>query len=760
MLGTVPTWVTVVQLLVAGLVAGFCLLQWIWWRGEERPTGAVWAMTWCADIVLMLLVGGLFAFTSPGPVQDVAQFAHTQLVAVFLVLAIPTTRALGGGPAPRGWLAACTVLIAANAFLWWWPPTTPRGRDHAVVVTGVLVAVALVVITYVAAAIGPQKVSRLGALLVLAGAESIAMLTAGGLVPDDTFSAMLTALWSVPLGFGLGSVALVRLRQAQHVSRRRRAMRDALARLANAAWFVRDADSLLVRARDEARSVLGDDLVEGSLRPISHGRFVTELFSPAVTGPLERTFLVDLAQVVSAAAERYALTESLERTAYTDTLTRLPNRRAVEQHLRDVVERANVERTRVSLVYCDLDGFKRFNDLHGHEGGDGVLVRVGEHLRALAAGDDDRFVGRLGGDEFVVVIARAPDDVALVHLARSLRDGFVDRTVGARPARLSVGVATWTPGDVIDPDALMRHADLAMLEAKRSRSGFRVYDRALRRRVEASHYQRAALEAAVTDEHFTAYFQPVVDARTLEVLQVETLARWDDHGQLLLPSDWLELAEETGLIVPIGLSMLSQARRALERFQIPVAVNLAARQLAEPDALEQIEAAWGDAYWEHLTLEITESALVRTGPAIPLLSELRARGARIAVDDFGTGYSSLARLSRLPVDVLKIDRSFVREVRTDRGASVIRAILELAHVHGLDVVAEGVESSPDLARLVELGVRRVQGNFLGRAAPTLPVRGPRPGGPEWHAAQRTLRVVPTQPRGPETGPVTVVPHLA
>ena len=757
-LGTVPMWVTMVQLLAAGLVGGFCLLQWIWWRGERRRAGAEWALIWSADIALLLLAGGLFAFTDPGMLQDALQFAHTQLVGLFLLLAIPATRAFAAGPPIRWWVAISTTLLLAGAAAWWWHPTSPRhGVD--VVVTAVLVAVALISVAYVVACIGSQKVSRLGALLVVAGAESLAMLTAGGLITNEQLSAMFVALWSIPLGFALGSMALVRLRQAQRVARTQHLMRDATARLANAAWFARDAERLLLRARDEARTILADPEVEGSLRTISHGRFVTELYSPAAHTAQERTFLVDLSQIVSAAAERYALTSSLERTAFSDPLTRLPNRRAVEKHLRDAIEQANVERTRVSLVYCDLDGFKRFNDLHGHEGGDAVLVRVADHLRALAQGDAQRFVGRLGGDEFVVVISRAPQDVDLVALARNLREGFVDRTVGARAARLSVGVASWVPGDVVDPDALMRHADTAMMEAKRSRTGFRVYDRALRRRVEAARHHRAALETAVADGQFTAYFQPIVDARTLEVMQVEALARWDDHGHLLLPSDWLELAEETGLIVPIGLAMLAQSRRALDRFQVPVAVNLEARQLAAPDALEQIEAAWGDTYWEHLTLEITESALVRTGPAVPLLSELRARGAKIAVDDFGTGYSSLARLSRLPVDVLKIDRSFVREVGTDRGASVIRAILELASVHGLDVVAEGVERSSDLATLVDLGVRRVQGNFLGRAAATLPIRGPRPGTGAWHA-QRPLRSVPTQPRGPETGPLTIVHNLA
>jgi diguanylate cyclase (GGDEF)-like protein len=576
-------------------------------------------------------------------------------------------------------------------------------------------------------AVGQTRLTAFGSLLVVTGASSLALFTAGVLVRDSATGALCAALWAIPLAVGLEVLALDRLRDAQDASAQQHRMRDALARLANAAWFVKDADGLLVTARDEARAILHDPSLEGSLRPIARDRFVTELFSSDKVEhpPHARAFLVDLAQIVSAAAERYQLGERLHTTAFADPLTRLPNRRAVEEHLLAMLERANVERTRVSLIYCDLDGFKRVNDSYGHAQGDALLVRVADYLRH-ALPEHDAYVGRVGGDEFVIVLARAPQDVDLVAIARQLREGFVDRNSGSRPARLTVGVATWLPGDVVDSDALVRHADTAMLEAKRSRSGFRVFDRALRRRVEAERHQRAALEAAVTAGHFTAYFQPIVDADTLEIVQVEALARWDHHGHLILPADWLELAEESGLIVPIGLEVLRQARRALERFQMPVSVNVAARQLAEPDALEQLETAWGDAFWEHLTLEITESALVRTSSAVPVLSELRARGAKVAVDDFGTGYSSLARISRLPVDELKIDRSFVRDMGTERGRGVVRAIVALARTHHLAVVAEGVETPQQLTALAEMGVTRVQGNFLGRAAPNLPVRGPRP----------------------------------
>ncbi|WP_051640050.1 bifunctional diguanylate cyclase/phosphodiesterase [Cellulomonas sp. URHE0023] len=754
MLASVPTWVTILQLLAAGVVGGFCVLQWMWWRGE-RPLSAAWSFTWSLNMSLVLALGGLHALTLPGTFQDTLLFAHAQLIATFIVLAVPATRAIAGGPPIGVWVWAAGGLFAVRAVVWWVPDELlPSAVDPDLLNEALLLVPTIIVVGYVVVAVGRTRLTRFGTLVVVAGAESLAIFTAGVLTPDRGLGGIFGALWAIPLALALEVVALSRLRDAQDNAALQHLMRDAVARLANAAWFVKDADPLLESARDEARTVLADPSIEGSLRPIARDRFVTELYSSEKVdhSAQARAFLIDLAQIVSAAAERYQLAERLQTTAYADSLTRLPNRRSVERHLSDVLDQANVERTRVSLIYCDLDGFKGVNDALGHASGDALLVRVADYLRS-ALQDREAYIGRFGGDEFVVVLSRAPSDVDLVALARNLREGFVDRSVGSRPARLTVGVATWLPGDIVDADALVRHADTAMLEAKRTHAGFRVFDRVLRRRVEAQRQQRAALESAVTAGHFTAYFQPIVDAHTLEIVQVEALARWDHHGHMILPADWLELAEETGLIVPIGLSVLGQARQALERFQMPVAVNIAARQLAEPDALAQIETAWGDAFWEHLTLEITESALVHTTSAIPVLSELRARGAQIAVDDFGTGYSSLARIARLPVDQLKIDRSFVRDMGTERGQGVVRAIVALAQTHGLEVVAEGVETPDQLTALVAMGVTRVQGNFLGRAAPGIPVRGPRPttGVLSVVPPARTLRAVPTQ--GPREAPV-------
>ncbi|WP_148234326.1 putative bifunctional diguanylate cyclase/phosphodiesterase [Cellulomonas flavigena] len=730
MLGDVPVWTTVLQFLTAGLVGGFCVLQWVWWRGALRSDGSTWALALSVAMATLVLAAGLHGLTPPGEVREALAFLHGQLVGVVVLLCLPATRAFGGGGPPlRPWVAAAAVVLVSRTALWF---LTFGPVDAAGVPTGRPLAVALlfvvlgIVVGYVVAALGRVRLNLLGVLLVVAAGLSLAMLTAGILLGEQPVAALLASLWPLPLAIGLEWLASVRLRRAQVTARRRELMRDALSAVTNSAWFHRDADALLVQARDAAREVLGDPTIEGSLRPLQRDRYVADLFpaDPDVLAPHERTFLIDLGLVVSTAAERYALTDRLSRAAVTDTLTGLPNRRAVDTHLLEVLERGAVERTRVAVVYCDIDGFKDVNDREGHAAGDDLLRRTAGFLRTWV--DDDTYVARLAGDEFAVVVSRAGTDEELDDVARRIRSGFGTRVGTVAGPRLTCGVATWNPTDIVDPDALLRHADAAMLEAKRTKSGHRVFDPALRAQAEDARRLRAALERAVEEDRITAYFQPIVDTRTLEVVGLEALARWHEDDTLILPELWLTLAEQSGLIVPIGRSMIRQARRALDRHHMPVAVNLSARELHEQDVLERIDAAWSGGPWEHLTIEITESTMLRTAAAVPVLSELRARGARIALDDFGTGFSSLARLARLPVDVLKIDRSFVREVRTPRGAGPVRAIVALAEHHGLDVVAEGVESAGDLEILVELGVQQAQGNFVGRPAPGLPVRGARP----------------------------------
>jgi EAL domain-containing protein (putative c-di-GMP-specific phosphodiesterase class I) len=323
-----------------------------------------------------------------------------------------------------------------------------------------------------------------------------------------------------------------------------------------------------------------------------------------------------------------------------------------------------------------------------------------------------------------VLIERTAGTQALLELARRVREEFDPPGQDALPLSITVGVAIWRPEEPVDPSALVRDADLAMLEAKRARSGVAVFDGALRSRVTAETALRRDLEDGIGRGEIVAHFQPLTNTRTLEVVGLEVLARWEHRGVLRLPVEWLAFAEESGLIVEVGRQMFRAARVGMERFDLPVAVNVAARQLDEPDFVDQVVEAWGDSRWDRLTIEVTESALLHDAVHVrAALAALVDRGVRIALDDFGTGYNSLSRLAELPLHILKIDRTFVRDIRSPAGAAVLRAIIALAEAHGLEVVAEGVEGIDELSSLVGMGVVTAQGHMLGRPAATVPVRG-------------------------------------
>ncbi|HMO12176.1 MAG TPA: EAL domain-containing protein, partial [Actinotalea sp.] len=258
---------------------------------------------------------------------------------------------------------------------------------------------------------------------------------------------------------------------------------------------------------------------------------------------------------------------------------------------------------------------------------------------------------------------------------------------------------------------------------RRTHAGVAYFDDRLREREAARAAMRGALERAIVEQRIVAHFQPIADPVTLQVVGMEALARWQDGTALRSPASWLPIAEETGLIVDVGKAMFAAARAGSDRFGLPVAVNVAGRQLDEPDVIRHIEESWGADGWDRLTIEVTESALVHDATHVrAALAELVARGAKVALDDFGTGYNSLARLGDLPLHTLKVDRSLLENATTPEGLAVLRAVVALADAHGLEVVAEGVERRSQLAVLIDLGVDAVQGNLVGRPAAEVPAR--------------------------------------
>ena len=433
----------------------------------------------------------------------------------------------------------------------------------------------------------------------------------------------------------------------------------------------------------------------------------------------------------SVSLENFRLVDTLRRQAAEsehqalhDALTGLPNRVLFNDRVRQSILTAERESTQVAVMIMDLDRFKEVNDTLGHHNGDLLLEEVGRRLRETVRVSDT--VARLGGDEFAVLLPRIGglENATLVadNILESLKRSFLLEDI-ALDVGASVGIALF-PEHGMDGDTLVQRADVAMYLAKGAHSGYEVYQHERNQYSPRRLALVAELRGAIEDGQLTVLYQPKAELARGRVVGVEALVRWDHPREgLLSPDKFVPIAENTGLIKPLTLAVLDQALaqcRAWTHAGTPltVAVNLSARVLLDlrlPNEIEKLLARWSvDS--TALELEITESSLmadpVRTRE---ILSKLSARGVGIAIDDFGTGYSSLSHLSALPVDEIKIDRSFVLGMAEDDNADVIvRSIIDLGRNLDLRVVAEGVESRATWDRLALLGCDEVQGFYLGR----------------------------------------------
>ncbi|WP_442542469.1 putative bifunctional diguanylate cyclase/phosphodiesterase [Arthrobacter sp. KN11-1C] len=426
-------------------------------------------------------------------------------------------------------------------------------------------------------------------------------------------------------------------------------------------------------------------------------------------------------QARTALAELARQAEELKLLAFRDHLTGLANRALFRDRLEYAL--ASSDRRGIHVLLLDLDDFKEVNDVLGHQAGDEMLIEVGRRLLPCVGPGDT--VARLGGDEFVILLTSTPDPAPVAaRLVDALNVPFI---LHGRDLRPGVSVGLISADDVLHAPDLMRRADIAMYEAKAAGK-----NRCLRFHPDmmtallARTDLETGLRTAVEHGEITVHYQPVVDAASASVTQVEALVRWERPDGLTPPSDFIPAAEASGLINAIGQEVLTQTCAQLQPWLLKdgnraVAVNVSAVQLREPGyartVLETLSAA--GIQGSQLILEVTESVFLDPAPHITAqLTLLRGEGIRVALDDFGTGYSSLGRLQEVPVDILKIDRSFVSVIHTgEEDLPILASMAVMAHHLGHRITAEGVETPEQARHLLRLGCHSLQGYLFSHPVP-------------------------------------------
>ncbi|HEY4189165.1 MAG TPA: EAL domain-containing protein [Candidatus Limnocylindrales bacterium] len=425
--------------------------------------------------------------------------------------------------------------------------------------------------------------------------------------------------------------------------------------------------------------------------------------------------------------ERKVLEAQLTRQAFHDALTGLPNRALFTDRVSHALKRRGRQHRGVVVLFVDLDDFKAINDSLGHQAGDRVLQEVGERLRTTVRPGDT--VARLGGDEFAFLLEDVADPADAEEVAErvALSLGAPLAVGGVEVAlRASVGIAVAEDGDTAAD--LLRDADTAMYTAKAHGGGSHERFIPAMREAAITRFELGTdLRRAIDRQEFVLHYQPVVDMRLGRILGFEALVRWQHPTRgLMAPAGFIGAAEATGLIVPIGRWVLEESCRQARAWQLAVpsdppltmSANLSARELREPGLVDGVAAILERTGVDPATmvLEITETSMVEDADgAIATLQALKALGVRLAIDDFGTGYSSLSYLRRLPVDVLKLDRSFViPSGRADRESALVDAVFRLGRSLGLVTIAEGIEDAEQRDRLISLGCRVGQGYLFAR----------------------------------------------
>jgi diguanylate cyclase (GGDEF)-like protein len=470
--------------------------------------------------------------------------------------------------------------------------------------------------------------------------------------------------------------------------------------------------------------------------------------------------------VIRDITERKESEQRLHYLAHYDTLTGLPNRSLFHETLRKTLSQAEHSGWQVAVLFIDLDLFKTVNDTLGHAIGDELLNQFSNRLIGCVRIRDT--VGRLGGDEFAMILVMQDGPQSATRVVNKIRKALhtpFDLKGHVVTATASIGITIY-PIDTSEPENLLRYADTAMYQAKRSGGdAYRFFTEQMNVDARAQLDLEAALRKAVENDEFILFYQPKVDLKSGRIAGVEALLRWQRPGYGLVPPDeFIPALEDTGLIVRVGGEVIATACRQIGLWRqsgvgsLPVSVNISGRQFIEGDLDSVVIKALqdNDVPADLLELELTESSLMaNTGRTIATMENLKGRGVQISIDDFGTGYSSLAYLRRFPVDKLKIDRSFVSDItKNSDDAAIVLAIIRMAHSLKLEVVAEGVETAGQLAYLRRHRCDLIQGYYFSPPLPAskleaivcadkcLPIVEGSAANPSSASAKRVIPVIP------------------
>lgn len=432
--------------------------------------------------------------------------------------------------------------------------------------------------------------------------------------------------------------------------------------------------------------------------------------------------------IFSDISERKKSRERIDFLAHHDSLTELPNRALLNDRLEMAINTAKRRNEKVGILFIDLDRFKNINDSLGHAAGDQILRQTAARLTAAVRNDDT--VARLGGDEFVVLLPRVRDERSLAEVAIKLREELLKPyTLEDMPLHLSpsIGIAVY-PDDGDTPSALIKNADAAMYLAKeKGRNNYQFYTPILNARTLDRLKLEYDLRSALDQGQFELHYQPQIDVHSKRVYGAEALVRWrhPERG-LVPPNHFIPIAEEIGLIIPLGAWVIAEAARQVKQWrarfgELVVSVNISALQFHQAGFLNEVQGILEQAGTapSSLELELTESMLMSDMEvSIQVLQAFRDLGYRIAIDDFGTGFSCLNYLRRLPVNILKIDQSFVRDMQTDNASlAIVTSIIRLAESLGMETIAEGVETADESAVLSSQGCHLMQGYHFSKPLP-------------------------------------------